>query len=233
MGAGTQIPRSLAAYIVGSARSSSIKSFVTGSYLIALSLTLELDGPEGLGVATRDVLGHVVRDWVSVAAALRLVQLECTGTIVDAVAGIDEGVDSVGRNANLGAASDPSRIGGELLVVEERRDSVVSAVTLGACERVEVENTASAAVRSGHVRISTHNTGMTRETYPASIWAVGTIGLATVAAMNMVLARTEIIWRGQRNSPWQTIKVLTVEGMMSDFDSRLILLKREFVLMLF
>lgn len=119
---------------------------INGSYLVDRSLTLELHGPEGLRVATRDVLGHVVRNRVSVAAALRLVQLECTGTIVDAVAGVDEGVDRVGRNTDLGATSDPSRIGGELLVVEERRDSVVSAVALSACERVEVEDIAVAAV---------------------------------------------------------------------------------------
>lgn len=61
-----------------------------GLYLIAHSLALELDSPEGLGVATRDVLGHVVRDRVSIAAALRLVQLERASTIVDAVIGVDE-----------------------------------------------------------------------------------------------------------------------------------------------
>ena len=62
---------------------------------MALSLTLELDSPEGLRVATRNVLGHVVRDRVSVTAALRLVQLERAGSIVNTVTGIDERVDNV------------------------------------------------------------------------------------------------------------------------------------------
>ena len=57
---------------------------------MALSLTLELDSPEGLRVAARDILGHVVRDRVSVAAALRLVQLKRACTIVNTIAGIDE-----------------------------------------------------------------------------------------------------------------------------------------------
>jgi hypothetical protein len=91
-------------------------------------------------------LAYVVRNRVSVAAALLFVQLECAGAIVDTITGIDEGVGAVGRNGNLGAAGGPSWVGHELLVVEERRDSVVSAVALVACERVDVENPAGAAV---------------------------------------------------------------------------------------
>jgi len=45
------------------------------------------------------------------------------------------------------------------------------------------------------VRTVMRNTAMDRKTYPASIWGVGLIGLATVAAMNMAPARTEMIWR--------------------------------------
>ena len=158
------------------------------------SLTLQLDGPEGLRVATRNVLGHVVCDRVSVAAALRLVQLERASTIVDAVIGVDERVDCVGGNANLGASGSPSRVGGKLLVVEERRDSIIGAVALGACERVEVEDVAVTAVRDDEVREMMRNTAVNQQTYPASIWGLGLIGLATVAATNMALARTEMIW---------------------------------------
>lgn len=161
------------------------------------SLTPQLDGPEGLRVATRNVLGHVVCDRVSIAAALRLVQLESASTIVDAVIGVDERVDCVGGNANLGATGDPSGVGGELLVVEERRDSVVSAVTLGACERVEVEDVAVTAVRGKEVREIMRNAAVNQQTYPASIWGFGLIGLATVAATNMALAMTEMICRCQ------------------------------------
>ena len=91
-------------------------------------------------------MSHIVRNRVSVAAALLLVQLECAGAIVDTVTGIDEGVGAVGRNADFGAAGGSSWIGDELLVVEERRDSVVSAAAFGACERVDVEDPAGAAV---------------------------------------------------------------------------------------
>lgn len=117
-----------------------------GSYLVAVSLARKLDSPEGLRVATRDVFVHAVRDRISVTAALRCVQLERAGTVVDTVAGVNKGVDKVGRNANLGASSGPSRVGGELLIVEERRDGGVSVVALLACERVEVQDTAVAAV---------------------------------------------------------------------------------------
>lgn len=44
------------------------------------------------------------------------------------------------------------------------------------------------------------NGPVNQKTYPASIWVVGVIGvigLATVAAMNMALARTEMIWSCQ------------------------------------
>lgn len=111
-----------------------------------MSLTRELNGPEGLRVATRDVLVHAVRDRISVTAVLRCVQLERAGAVVDTVTGINKGVDKVGGNANLGASSGPSRVGGELLVVEERRDGGVSVVALLACERVEIEDTAIATV---------------------------------------------------------------------------------------
>jgi hypothetical protein len=57
---------------------------------MALSLTLELDSPEGLRVAARDILGHVVRNRVSITAALRLEQLKRACTIVNTIAGIDE-----------------------------------------------------------------------------------------------------------------------------------------------
>lgn len=168
-----------------------------GLYLIVHSLTLELDGPEGLRVATRNVLGHVVCDRVSVAAALRLVQLERASTIVDAVIGVDERVDCVGGNANLGASGSPPGVRGELLVVEERRDSVIGAVALGTCERVDVEDIAVTAVRGNEVREMMRNTAVNQQTYPASIWGLGLIGLATVAATNMALARTEMICRCQ------------------------------------
>jgi hypothetical protein len=125
--------------------------FLVGSYLIARSLTLELDGPESLRVAARDILGHIVRNRIPITAALGLVQLKRAGTIVNTIAGIDEGVDAVGRNADLGATSNSSRVGGKLLIVEERRDSVVSAVALGACEGVEIEDAAVATVQSKNV----------------------------------------------------------------------------------
>lgn len=162
-----------------------------------MSLTSELDGPESLRVATRDVLVHAVRDRISVTAVLRCVQLERASTIVDDVTGINEGVHEVGGNVNFGASSGPSRVGGELLVVEERRDGGVSVVALLACERVKVEDTAVAAVQCNRIRTFTCNTSIDRTRYPASIWGVGSIGLATVAAMNMALAKTEMIWRCQ------------------------------------
>jgi len=168
-----------------------------GSYLIVHSLALELNGPEGLRVATRNVLGHVVRDRFSVAAALRFVQLKSASTIVDAVTGVDERVDRVAGNTNLGATGGSSRVGGKLLIVEERRDSVVSAVALGACERVEVDDAAVTAVQGNEVRRMMRNVPVNQKTYPASIWVAGVIGLATVAAMNMALARTEMIWSCQ------------------------------------
>jgi hypothetical protein len=121
------------------------------SYLVALNLTLELDGPEGLRVAARDILGDIVRNRVSVTAAFGLVQLKRAGTVANTITGINEGVDAVGRNADLGATSNSSRVGGKLLIVEERRDSVVSAVALGACEGVEIEDAAVATVQSKNV----------------------------------------------------------------------------------
>ena len=167
-----------------------------GSYLIVHSLALELNGPEGLRVATRNVLGHVVRDRFSVAAALRSVQLKSASTIVDAVTGVDERVDRVAGNTNLGATGGSSRVGGKLLIVEERRDSVVGAVALGACERVEIEDAAVATVQSKKHQLNRARQAMDRTTYPASIWGFGLmIGLARVAVTNMALARTETNWR--------------------------------------
>lgn len=104
-------------------------------YLASRSLlALKFGGPEGLLVASRDILGHAVVRSGFVAAALRLVQLKGTSAIFDAVIGIDERVDDVARDPDLGATSGLARPCGELLVVEERRDGGVSVVALIACE---------------------------------------------------------------------------------------------------
>lgn len=104
-------------------------------YLASRSLlALKFGGPEGLLVASRDILGHAVVRSGFVAAALRLVQLKGTSAILDTIIGIDERVDDVARDLDLGATSGLARPCGEFLVVEERRDGGVSVVALIACE---------------------------------------------------------------------------------------------------
>lgn len=97
-------------------------------------------------------MAYVVRDRVSVAAALLFVKLERAVTVVEAVTGVDERVDPAGGNADFGTPSGSSRVGGELLVVEERRDSVISAVALLVCERVKVDDTTAATIWGKKVR---------------------------------------------------------------------------------
>jgi hypothetical protein len=161
------------------------------SYLVALSLTRKLDSPVGLRVASRDVLDHIVGNRISVAADLRLVQLKRTSTVVDAVTGIDKRIGTVRENANLEASSGSPQVRDELVVVEERRDGVVSVVTLGTLERVQVDNSAAAAVSGKAISAIARKTSRDSTTYPASIWEIGLAtrasGLATVPAMKMAL----------------------------------------------
>lgn len=104
---------------------------VDGSSMIHLGRSLftpELDSPEGLRVTPRHVLSQAKVPFGAIGAAVRPVQLECTGAVVDTVAGINERVDNAARNLDLGAASSLARLCGELVVVEERRDGGVSVV---------------------------------------------------------------------------------------------------------
>jgi hypothetical protein len=90
---------------------------------------------------------HALRDRGSVGAGVRSIQLERAGTVVDAVTGIDERFGTtVAGDADLGATNASARVRCKLLVVEERRDGGVSVVALVAWERVNVKDTAGAAV---------------------------------------------------------------------------------------
>ena len=150
--------RSLVACALDLAKLPCVDLSVDETYLRYLAH--ELDRPEGLRIAARDIIGHLVSDRAPVVAVLRSVQLQCTGTVVNPITGIDERVDSAAGNADVGAASGSSRVCGELLVVEEGRDGVVSAVALSAREGVEVEDTAIATVGDEGVRKATCNTAV-------------------------------------------------------------------------